>query len=230
MGSFKSRVGTIIDTDRVAKMVARPGIDTRQWIGTAYVTTFEIDEEGPFVDIELLIDGRLVPETARVGAIYAGPGFGVFMPLEKDDEVIVIAPDGLIDSGLVVVSRLWSKSDPPPDLARKNPFDLLFHAKEDAVVRLKATGKGTVIIEAPKVFVRDEAGKTRPLAFLEELQAQINAFLNHIHQASDSTPTSGPIVKNTILPVVPPTIPPTFLPGDGSTVDEPKGTKVLEAQ
>ncbi len=140
---LKSRVSSKPDFSRLAKAMERPGIDPRCWICTGYVETFAIDEEGPFVDVILMPDER--PETARVSSIYSGVGFGVFMPLEKDDEVLVAAPNGDPQEGLVVIARLFSKSDPPPQSALdSNGTDLIVHAKEGANINIIVSGGGTI--------------------------------------------------------------------------------------
>ena len=137
-----SRITKGIDVNRVANALSRPGIDPRVWECLAFVTEFNIDEEGPFVDV-LLMPER-IPETARVAAEYAGPGFGFYFPIEVDTEVIVTAPNGDPDEGLIVTKRLWSKSDPPPTDARANPQNIILHAKEGASINLVVSGGATI--------------------------------------------------------------------------------------
>lgn len=138
------KVSSVPDVTRLAKAMSMPGIDPRPWIETAYVTAFHIDEEGPFVDIIMVVDGIPTPETARVGSIYAGPGFGFYFPLDVDDEILVFAPGGNANAGLIALPRQWSKSDPPPESAMNEPTNILLHAKEGANINLVVSGDAKI--------------------------------------------------------------------------------------
>jgi hypothetical protein len=139
---LKSRISKGVDVNRMAHAVSRPGIDPRVWECLAFVTAVNIDEEGPIVDV-LLMPER-IPETARVAAEYAGPGFGLYFPIEVDTEVIVSAPNGDPDEGLVIAKRFWSASDPPPAGAISEPLNILLHAKEGANINLVVSGGATI--------------------------------------------------------------------------------------
>ena len=144
-----------VDTGRLGEAVARPGMDTRVWISLAIVTDFHVDPaEGVFVDVTLMPSG--LPDTARVGACYAGAGFGVFAELKVDDEVLVAAPSGDPAAGLVVLRSLWSAADPPPTEAA--PGVVLLRAEkgvkvhvvtDGADVLVEVRGGGKCIIDAP---------------------------------------------------------------------------------
>ena len=151
---LKSRVSGIPDVNRLAMALKRPGIDPRTWECLAYVTKFSIDEEGPLVDVLLMPDRA--PETARVGTEYAGPGFGLYLPIEVDTEVVVGFPCGDPDEGLVVLRRLWSKSDPPPQLAQDHPDDVLLIAKDGVNIRIVTQGTGSVNIISDNVNIGGE--------------------------------------------------------------------------
>jgi hypothetical protein len=138
-------VGTI-DVSRLAAAVRGPGIDSRTWVSLAIVNAVKMDsDEGVFVDVTLMPSRR--PEVARVGQEYAGPGFGLHTPLQVDDEVLVTAPDGDPDNGLVVTRRLHSASDPPSQEAVDNPQDVVLVVKEGQSVRIITSGGGSVILE-----------------------------------------------------------------------------------
>ena len=163
-----SRVSGIPDVNRMAKAFERPGIDPRCWNCVAYVTKFSIDAEGPLVDIELVPDGT--PETARIGAEYAGPGFGIYFPIEVDTEVLVGFPNGDPDEGLVVTRRLWSKSDPPPQIAQDSPNDILLFAKEGVNIR--------IISQGANILIHDADGTPVELALKSDTQEIVDALLN----------------------------------------------------
>lgn len=146
---LRSRVSTTLDVGRVAAAVSRPGIDPRVWCSYAVLTSEPFIEQRAgqqdvFVSVQLLPTGT--EETARVGAIYAGNGFGLYAPLHKDDEVLVIAPSGDPDEGLVVTQRLWSPADPPPSAITAHPEDVTLVVESGRSVRIGVAGGGRVYL------------------------------------------------------------------------------------
>ena len=137
----RTRVSNAPDMARIAQAVSRPGIDPRIWSSLAIVTAVAVDpDHGPLVDVELMPTGVL--GTARVGAEYAGNGFGLYAPIEVDDEVIVEAPGGEPGEGWIVVRRLWSAADPPPQEAIDNPNDVALVTQGGRTLRLHLSGGG----------------------------------------------------------------------------------------
>lgn len=146
---LRSRVSTTLDVGRIAAAVSRPGIDPRVWCSYAVLTSEPYIEtvagqQDVFVDILMLPTQQL--ETARVGAIYAGNGFGFYAPLHKDDEVLICAPSGNPDEGLVVMQRLWSPADPPPAAAATYPTDVTLVVESGKSLRLNVAGGGKVYV------------------------------------------------------------------------------------
>lgn len=146
---IRSRVASTPDVSRIAAAVRGPGIDSRTWVAVGVVTACQVDAaEGAFVDVRLLTGRGGRTEVARVGCAYAGPGFGLYAPLQVDDEVLVEAPDGDPDNGLVVTARLHSPSDPPPQDVVDHPQDVVLVVRPGQSVRVVAVGGGSVILEA----------------------------------------------------------------------------------
>lgn len=138
-----SRVTGTLDTGRLGAALRGPGMDTRIWVSLAIVKAVHVDaEEGVFVDV-LCVPLRHTG-TARLGCEYAGSGFGMYAPLEVDDEVLVEAPSGDPDEGLVVTRRLHSASDPPPSEVVDHPEDVLLVVKPGRTVRIVTSGGGKV--------------------------------------------------------------------------------------
>jgi len=182
-----SRVSGTLDTNRLGKALARPGMDTRTWVSLAIVNAITIDpDEGIFADVTLMPLGKTA--TARVGSEYAGAGFGIYAPLLPDDEVLVEAPNGDPDNGLILTRRLFSPSDPPPDEALDFPEDFLLVARDGKTVRILVAGAG-------RVEIRSRDGTARRLAFKDELDALADAFTAHIHPAS-----GGVVISVTATP------------------------------
>jgi len=136
-----------VDPQRLARALSYPGIDPRVWVSQAIVispTPVIEPTEGVFVDVLLL--PAMLPATARLAALYAGPSFGLYSPVEENDEVTVFAPSGDPDEGLILLPRAWSPSDPPPAEASRAPQDVLLVMKENQNVRLITKGTGKVIL------------------------------------------------------------------------------------
>jgi hypothetical protein len=120
-------------------------MDPRAWCSLAIVQSVVVDEaEGVFCDVLLMPSKRR--ETARLGAAYAGSGWGLYAPPMVDDEVLVSAPSGDPALGLVITSRLWSPADVPPADAATHPEDVLLTVRPDKSLRLVVSGGGKVIL------------------------------------------------------------------------------------
>ena len=129
------RSSSSMDMGRLAEAVSRPGIDPRLWTSLAHVDAIAFDaEEGVLVDITLRPSG--IEETARLGAMYAGNGFGLYAPIAVDDEVLVAIPMGDTANGLVIVQRMHSPADPPfPEQRAGAGGDV---ASDDVVLRVQS--------------------------------------------------------------------------------------------
>jgi hypothetical protein len=159
----RSRVSSKMDVQRLGEALARPGMDPRVTVALAVVTDFFFDKDhGPFAEVLVMPDG--ISDTVRVGSIYAGPGFGLYIPLAKDDEVLVAYPSGEWDHGGVIISRQWSKSDAPPSEANDNKADLLLHVEKDKNLRIITEGQGNIVlqVDSGKVLLGNE-NNTQPV-------------------------------------------------------------------
>lgn len=197
---LRSRVSSSIDVARLSTAVSRPGIDPRVWVSYAVLTS------EPYIESvegqqDVVVDIKLMPmgeeETARVGAIYAGNGFGLYTPLHIDDEVLVVAPSGDPDEGLVVMQRLWSPADPPPQAVYDNPEDVTLVVQEGKNLRLKMLGAGTAYITAEdgKVVLGSESAD-KGVARLDDTTA--NGTLSLTATAVPPVPPAPPGVVLTL--------------------------------
>jgi hypothetical protein len=194
-----SRVSSIIDTNRLGRALARPGMDTRTWVSLAVVTAVVIDPaEGVFADVLLMPSN--VKTTCRVAQEYAGDGFGFYTPVLVDDEVLVEAPNGNPDNGLILTRRLYSKSDPPPEEAVDNPDDVLMVIRKGKTMRILVDGGG-------QVEIRSRDGAAESLAFQDKLNAledkvndHIILYNGHIHPATAGTTSPTVSLDTPITP------------------------------
>lgn len=105
-------MSTAPDAGAMARMVARPGMDTRVWLTLAIVTKVSYDAaHGIFADVQFQPGGE--PETALVGAAYAGGEFGLYCPIDVNDTVLVALPMGDPGNGPVIIARMWAAADKP---------------------------------------------------------------------------------------------------------------------
>ncbi len=153
-----TRVATAPDVGRMGKALERPGIDTRVWACRAIVEKIVIDRDnGVLLDVILLPDE--IPETAKLAPMYAGAGFGFYLPVRIDDEVIIISPMGLPDHGLEAYPRVWDGADPPPQDVVDNPEDVLLHIRPGKSLRIVTEGEGKVIIDPRDTGVVELGGE-----------------------------------------------------------------------
>ncbi len=154
---LRSRVTSGIDVGRLSNAVSRPGIDPRVWV-TYGVLTSEPYIETVDGEQDIIVDVMLLPtmqdETARVGAMYAGNGYGFYCPLHEGDEVLVVAPSGDPDEGLVISQRLFSPAAVPPTEVVTNPEDVTLVVQEGKSLRLSVKGAGNVVIAADQGQVK----------------------------------------------------------------------------
>ncbi len=199
-----------IDVASIARAVSRPGIDPRTWVSLATVQQFAVDSaHGVFADIKLFPTGLVT--TARVGAAYAGKGFGLYAPLSPGDEVVVIAPNGDPNAGLVIVTTLWSAAAPPPTEASDDDMieNVILRVEDSRTLRMVVSGGGSVVVEAQNagdVVLRVGAGKvyvgddedSEPIAkgtvTKTWMTSAKSTFDGHYHIAPvGGGPTTGPL-------------------------------------
>ncbi len=181
-----TRVATVPDVGRMSKALERPGIDTRVWACRAIVTKIVIDRDnGVLLDVTLLPDE--IEETAKLAPMYAGDGFGFYLPVRVDDEVIVVSPMGSPDHGLEAYPRVWDEADKPPSDVADNPEDVLLHIRPGKSLRIVSEGAGDLIVDprgTGKVKLGAETG-LQPAALGTDLETRIVAIetvlLAHVH-------------------------------------------------
>lgn len=124
---------------------ARPGADARSWVTIGVVKELGWDPTpvagvsgGLFADVQMQPSGDI--ETCYVGVPYAGGGFGAWWPLEIDDTVIVVIPNGDSGYGPVIVGRFWNSGDLPPTSSDEDwaPGASALEPPADAVIRMKS--------------------------------------------------------------------------------------------
>lgn len=152
-----SRISGKLDVGRLGAALARPGIDTRVWESLAVARGESVvnPQHGVFVNVTLLPTGEKY--TARVPSIYAGAGFGLYSKIHDGDELLVAIPSGNAAEGPVVVSRLWSASDLPPQDAITTPDDVILVVEQDKNLHIKVQGQGQVNIDTDGGNVRVNA-------------------------------------------------------------------------
>jgi hypothetical protein len=123
-------------------------MDPRVWVTLAYANgESAVDApEGVFVDVTLSPSGQVV--CARVSTGYAGNSFGAYGKIHKDDELVVVIPNGDPAEGAVVVARLWSQADPPPADSVVDVDEIVLDIEVDKPYRLRTSGSGKIEVDA----------------------------------------------------------------------------------
>lgn len=185
---LRTQRGGSTDTRRIARALSHPGIDPRVWASEAIVKKVNVSANGVYLDV-LLIPDKL-NETARWSTMYSGDGFGLYFPVRVDDTVLVVAPSGEPDYGLVAGPCWWSPAEAVPQDAQDNPNDALLVMQADRNVRFVTLGAGNLVLDprgTGKVLLGGETG-TSPM-LLAALLDQLN---NHVHGAPGTPPVSAP--------------------------------------
>lgn len=167
----------LMDVGRLGAALQRPGMDTRTWVSYAAVQAIGVDAEGVFVDVILL--PTMEAMTARMGTIYAGPGYGFNIPIGVNDEVIVGVPSGDPQHGPVVLARMQSASDTLPQDAQNNPNDLVLVVQGGVNLRINVSGGGKAYIGSTNATDAAVLGTTYRGAE-DTLFASLSAFANGI--------------------------------------------------
>jgi hypothetical protein len=207
------RAASGLDINMLSKAMTRPGIDPRSWCSLAIVQSVVIDEAaGVFCDVLLMPSKRR--ETARLGAAYAGSGFGFYAPVRVDDEVLVSAPGGDPAQGLVITQRLWSPADVPPAGLEATPEDVVLVVEADKSLRLTVQGGGNVIlaVDTGKVFLGSETG-TEAVAKGESLKSYLDGIVSQLNSHVHTSTAVGSPTSNMQVAV-----PPTVLSGPTSAI------------
>jgi len=153
-----------VDTNRLAEAISRPGLDPRMWVYLAVVREMHYDaEHGIFADVTVIPEGDI--ETCQVGALYSGADFGMSGGLEAGDLVVVVVPQGDPGHGPIIISKLWTASDPPPpEMAVLDNATVVVKAgttlnvvcREGATVNLVAE-EGSITLNSPDVRLGGDA-------------------------------------------------------------------------
>jgi len=212
------------DASALARMMARPGMDPRVWLTLAIVTRVVFDEEhGIFCDIQFQPGGE--PETALLGAAYAGSGFGLYCPVQVDDIVLVAVPMGDPGNGPVIISRMWSAADrPSADFGSgETPSDdvvlrvrpgkklRILTSESGDGVEITTEGNGDIVIQATgegKVYIGGKDG-SEPIALGTTLKNHLDQVKQFLELVKTHThPVSGTVANASAeLMVGPPSVP-----------------------
>lgn len=213
MGRLRSRVGTSVDIGKLSQALARPGIDTRTWLSLAYALGESVvdKEHGVFVDVMLAPTGERM--TARVATEYAGAGFGFYGgAVHKDDELLVGVPLGDPAEGAVVLRRLWSAADKPPQQAIDAPSEVVLVVEKDKTHRTVTSGSGktlheseaSVTLKTGKVLLGDEDAteqvplgttwRSKEVELHNQLVTQLGTLSTLLTTAGASLSAAGPLV------------------------------------
>lgn len=182
--------GQSVDTRKIGEAVSHPGIDPRSFVSLAIVTKVSVEAAGVICDVTLM--PSKLTESAVYTPIYGGSGYGLYAPIEIDQMVVVLAPEGDPNEGLRIIGRAWDQGEPPPQAVIDNPTDFMLVVQKDSTCRITTAGAGALIIQTEQtVSIMKPNGTPKPLAFKSDVEAVDRKYEGHIHLAAGE-PTSGP--------------------------------------
>jgi hypothetical protein len=140
-----------------------------------------------------------VKETATVGTLYGGSLFGSFLPLDTNSNVIVVAPDGDPNQGLVIVAVLHSASHKPP-VVDDPAKEVMFCTKPEVGYTLTTDGGGPIKVLSKgsgNVTVKSQDGN---LLLQEGNQAYVRGddFASAVNQYTEATGTIISLIVSAI--------------------------------
>lgn len=133
------------DVAKIAEGLSRPGIDPRDFAKIAIVDAVSVGDDGVYLDVRQIPDGN--PETVAVSPPYGGRGYGLHLPVDIDEEVVVTFPGGAPDAGGRAVGRTWDKGYRPPQEAIDHPDDVVLVVKPGQRLHVVVSGGGDAVIE-----------------------------------------------------------------------------------
>lgn len=186
-----------LDTNRAG---AAFGGDQRIWVGIGIVSKAPTLDPVNGLFATVILQPENIPVTARVACAYSGPEFGVWLPLRKDEQVVVMFPRGDTFDSPIIVGRVPSQDEKPP-----SEFD-----NQTVIIKGKSGENVKVITQgSDQVYLADPAGpysavRYQPMS--QALAALLNQILAHTHLggtlAGGFTGTFNPALP--ILPFNPP--------------------------
>lgn len=127
-----------IDSRAIAEGL-RGEIDTRTWVSFARVEKAFVKKDRLAVVVTAYFPEEITDVVCRYATPYCGNGFGLYFPLPKPgDEVIVYYPGGNPEMGPVAQPRLNNADFEVPDEFVANPGQVLLKAENGINVNIQA--------------------------------------------------------------------------------------------
>lgn len=199
-----------MDVARASEALSRPGIDPRDFVQLAIVEAVAVNSDGVYIDVRTA-HGQ--PETATLSAPYGGNGYGLHLPIELDETVVLALPYGSFNAGARVIGRNWDPGDAPPTEAIDHPEDVVLVVRPGQSVRVIVKGGGDVIFDPRDGGKIKHGGEDAddPLvrkSDLDSVVAKLNSliakFTAHVHPGVTSGGASTLVTVTPETPVTPP--------------------------
>jgi hypothetical protein len=183
------------DIPAMAAAVSAPGIDPREWVKVGVVDAVVVDGQGVFLDVTVQPDGY--PVRAKMASLYAGDGFGLYCPVRKGDQVVLVVPDGTPDGIPVATGTLHNAQDALPSEAASDPESIWLVAERGKHVRLRVAG-GTVSLDADRVEIGGW-GTANPMTRWHQLRAilddLVGELISHGHFGAGACTSMGAFAR-----------------------------------
>lgn len=209
------------DAATMSQALARPGMDTRQWIsygivdnkaavdGGEPIDPVSFDEEfGPLVNVTLHPTG--LPVRCRVGSDTAGNGEFEYTPFVSGDEVLVALPEGSERAAPVIIRRLTNTRDtfPMESVAGQDPTNNTFSFRRIRTPRieeyadsymLRSAVSGAFLLMSPEGTITLRDGSSGALQMSEDIFGYQNADGDALMQLDKTNGRVSLMIRDAIL-------------------------------
>jgi hypothetical protein len=182
-----------IDRMKAGQAVSHPGIDPRDFVRLAIVTAVSVDADGHYADVVTIPDR--MEETVSISPPYGGNGYGFYMPVDLDEQVVIALPAGEFNAGGRVIGGTWDPAYRPPTEAIENRDDVVLVVKPGQSCRIIVKGGGNVHIDAQDggvVLVRGDAQGLASVDAPVQTMEDGNLLLNAIVAAAATIAVGNP--------------------------------------
>jgi len=123
-------------------------------VGIGLVTDVIVDESSVYLDVEMQPQGFEL--RAKWAPMYAGKNYGIYFPIQINDQVVVVLPDGDPNGDPVAITILHNEEDNLPSEALAAPEDIWIVAAPGRRIEIKgeevtANGVSKATIKAVQV-------------------------------------------------------------------------------
>lgn len=149
----------------------------------------------------ILLMPSLIPVVAKMALTVKGRNSCFYVPPRPGDQVIVLVPEGSLDSPLVFIHAPNNDVEPLHESVISNPDQALIHLNDGIPLNVNVNGAEISIDTAGVVRINGDEAAIKGDTLVSLLGQLITVFNTHVHSVTGVQPGSGAIA--TLVPVTP---------------------------